>query len=423
MIEISKILLIFPIFLIFIFVPFPIFDKMKNKLNIELLNFNLIINCNILLVLSLINFKIKDYQLFLFILYVSIFTYYLLKSKKKILIISNDLIIVFFSFFIFGCVIANNLDLGWDAKYFYYIKSLFFYEGLYISDLSQFEHNKWHPHLGSYFWAFFWSIPFFDIEYFGRLFYLFIFCFAIYFITFNSGKTLLINRILFFSLLLITFNYERFSGLQEIILFSFLMISSKILYDLKITNKIFSISAILLITNLLLWVKSEGIVYGFFITTILIINRNINFKEKLLILLIFIFLVSFKSFVFNYYSFELTAQPYNLAFIEQIDFNQFIHRLKNLVIYGGYYSLKNILFLVSLIIIIKLKFSKNKKINTNNFLVYFILNVSFIFFAYILRDMEIIYSLKTTLERIIFTSSAFYIYLIILYINYKIKIN
>ena len=423
MIEIFKILLIFPIFLIFIFVPFPIFDKVNNKLNTEFLNFNLIINCNILLVLSLINLKIRDYQLFLFILYISLFSYHLIKSKAKFLIIRNDLSILFFSFFIFGCVIASKLDLGWDAKYFYYIKSLFFYDGLYISDLSQFEHNKWHPHLGSYFWAFFWSIPFFDIEYFGRLFYLFIFCFSIYFITFGLNKILLINRILFFSLLLIIFNYERFSGLQEVILFSFLMISSKILYDLKIANKIFSITSILLIVNLLLWVKSEGIVYGFFITTILIINKNILFKERIFILLTFIFLVFFKSFIFNYYNFELTAQPYNLAFIGQIDFKEFIHRFKNLFIYGGYYSLKNILFLISLIIIIKLKISKNSKIETNNFFIYFVLNISFIFFAYVLRDMEIIYSLKTTLERIIFTSSAFYIYLIILYINQKIKIN
>ena len=71
----------------------------------------------------------------------------------------------------------------------------------------------------------------------------------------------------------------------------------------------------------------------------------------------------------------------------------------------------------------KLYFFKNHQININNFVIFFILNILFIIFAYTFRDMEIIYSLKTTLERIIFTSSAFYIYLVILYINQKFKIN
>ena len=70
----------------------------------------------------------------------------------------------------------------------------------------------------------------------------------------------------------------------------------------------------------------------------------------------------------------------------------------------------------------KLYFFKNHQINISNFVIFFILNILFIIFAYTFRDMEIIYSLKTTLERIIFTSSAFYIYLVI-YINQKFKIN
>ena len=53
MTEIFKILIIYPIFLIFIFVPFPVFNKINNKLNLDLLTVNLIINCNILLFFSL----------------------------------------------------------------------------------------------------------------------------------------------------------------------------------------------------------------------------------------------------------------------------------------------------------------------------------------------------------------------------------
>ncbi len=423
MTEIFKIITIYPIFLIFIFVPFPVFDKINNKLNLDFLSLNLITNCNILLFFSLFGIKIKDYQLLLILLYMFIFLLYLIKFKINLFKIKTNLTIFFICFFIFGCVIASELNFGWDAKYFYYIKSLFFYEGLGLDELGKFEHNKWHPHLGSYFWAFFWSLPFFDIEYFGRFFYLFIFCFSIYFVTIESNKNIFFNYILFIITLLMTFNYERFSGLQEVLIFSFLIISAKILYDIKISNRFLKISLILMIANLILWIKSEGIVYAFFLITILMINKNISIKEKIITFFIFILLILFKNFVFSYYDFELISQPYNFTFIKLINFNEFFYRLLNIVIYGGYYSLKNILFLIGLLILIRLYFFKNPQININNFLIFFILNILFIIFAYTFRDMEIIYSLKTTLERIIFTSSAFYIYLVILYVNQKLKIN
>ena len=231
------------------------------------------------------------------------------------------------------------------------------------------------------------------------------------------------NYFIFFLVLLITFEYERFSGLQEILLFSFLLISSKILYDLKNQNKLFSIISILLIINLMLWIKSEGVIYGCFLVLILILNKNTNFKDKILVFLIFVSLVFFKSLIFNFYGFEINSQPYNLDFIRQIGLGEIIFRLKNLIIYGTYYSIKNIFFIISFLIIVQLLFIKNEQIVIKNFVLYFILNILFIIFAYVLRDMEIIYSLKTTLERIIFTSSAFYIYLVILYINQKIRVD
>ena len=73
MTEIYKIVFIFPFFLIFIFVPFYVFDKINNKLKLEYLSLNLITNCNLLLVISLTNLKISDYQLLLIILYLLIF--------------------------------------------------------------------------------------------------------------------------------------------------------------------------------------------------------------------------------------------------------------------------------------------------------------------------------------------------------------
>ena len=70
-----------------------------------------------------------------------------------------------------------------------------------------------------------------------------------------------------------------------------------------------------------------------------------------------------------------------------------------------------------------LNFYKKNKILLRNFNLYFIFNTIFIFSAYLFRDLEIVYSLKTTLERIVFTSSGFYVYLIVLFINKKFEAN
>tara|TARA_B100000579_G_scaffold438029_1_gene471084 strand:- start:2929 stop:4236 length:1308 start_codon:yes stop_codon:yes gene_type:complete len=424
MTEIIKIILIFPIFLLFLSSPINLFNNNKTKINFENLNYNLLLNCNILLVLSFFSISIKSYQMILISIYILIFIYSFISSKLKLkdLIKINylGLLILFFSFIILSMVISSNLSLGWDAKYFYYIKSLFFFEGLDIKELNKFEHNKWHPHFGSYLWAFFWSIPFFEIEYFGRLFYLFIFCFSIFFISLSSNnKSIIFPLILYLVLLIILFNYDRFSGLQEVLIFSLLLISSKILYELNLKKNILNIFFLLLIINLFVWIKSEGIAYASIIITILLLNKNIFLKEKIYFSIGVILIFILKYLIYYNFDFQVNAQPYSLEQIILINFDNFIYRFEKIIIYLSYYSLKNPLFVLGILLLIYLNFEKSNKILLNNFNLFFILNILFIFVAYLFRDLEILYSLKTTLERIVFTSSGFYIYLIKLYI-YKL---
>ena len=72
-------------------------------------------------------------------------------------------------------------------------------------------------------------------------------------------------------------------------------------------------------------------------------------------------------------------------------------------------------------------FEKNRTDFIKCMTIYFILNFIFIFCAYIFRDMEIEFALKTTLERVIFTSSGFYVFLVVNFMrnfgkkNYLIK--
>ena len=424
MTEIFKIAIIFFVLVVFFIGPLNIFDKTNKELRINILNYNFIINFNILLFLSLISLPIKNYQLIYITILLLTFFYTLLVSKISYFhLIKKNIInfsIIYFSFFIIAINISSNLNFGWDAKYFYYIKSLFFFEGLGLNELREFEHNKWHPHFGSYLWAFFWSLPFMEIEYFGRLSYVFIFCFSIYFIT-KIPNNNYHSVLLYLVILILLFKYDRFSGLQEILIFSYLSIASKILYDLENKKKILDLIMLILITNLIIWIKAEGIVYSLIILTIFLFNNKVIVKEKVFIFLSFMIFVSLKYNVYLLYDLELNAQPYNFESFFSLSIENLYYRFEKILIYLGYYSLINPIFLIGVILTILLNFLNNDKILTKNFNIYFILNTLFIFSAYLLRDLEIVYSLKTTLERIVFTSSGFYVYLIIIFINKKFK--
>ena len=422
--EILKIAIIFFIFIVFSIGPLSVFDKTNKQIKINFLNYNLIINFNILLFLSLINLPIKNYQLTYIVILILTFFYALILSKiSYFYLIKKNIInfsIFYFSFFIIAINISSNLNLGWDAKYFYYIKSLFFFEGLGLNELGDFKQNKWHPHFGSYLWAFFWSLPFLEIEYFGRLSYVFIFCFSILFITKLPNKDYS-SIFLYLIILIILFKYNRFSGLQEILIFSFLAIASKILYELEDKKNLLDLVILVLITNLIMWIKAEGIVFSIIILSILFFNKKMLVKEKVFIFLSFMIFVALKYNVYLFYNFELNAQPYNFEKFFSLSVENLYYRFKKIFIYFGYYTLINPIFLTGMTLTILLNFLKDDKILIRNFNIYFILNTLFIYSAYLIRDIEVVYSLRTTLERVIFTSSGFYVYLIIIFVNKKFE--
>ena len=81
--------------------------------------------------------------------------------------------------------------------------------------------------------------------------------------------------------------------------------------------------------------------------------------------------------------------------------------------------MKNIIFFIIPIIF----FINYKKLFKDEFnkiiLVIFLLNIGFIISAYMFREMEIVYSLRTTMDRIIFTSSGLYIFYLVNFFNSK----
>ena len=116
MIEILKIFIILPIFLLLIFVPINVFKKKKglflNTSEIDILSFNLVLNCSLLFLLSLLPIKISVYQLLYLVIYFLIFFYnYILKinvNKKQIIKIIKELVFFSIIFYFFSITVASE---------------------------------------------------------------------------------------------------------------------------------------------------------------------------------------------------------------------------------------------------------------------------------------------------------------------------
>ena len=418
MIEIFQIFIFLIIFSLILFVPINIFYEkpyIKDLSIMERSSLNLAINLNILLLISFLDYPMQIFQPFILIFYSSILVFHywnrLVLLKEFILFLLPFFII----FFILSINISLNLYLGWDAKFFYYIKSLFFFDGKTIFDLNQFSHNIWHPYFGSYLWGFFWSISITETEYYGRLFYLFLFCYSFYYIS-QINKNTKINNLIFLILVLIFYQYKFFSGLQEIIIFSFLVLISKF-YDKILTNKnALYLILIILFSNLFIWIKSEGIVYFLLSLTLILLINRISYKLKLSIFLIFIILFLTKVYIFDIANFNLNSQGmfYNLDYLSELSFDVLINKIVIITLWLGYYMLKNIFFPIFVFLIIFEKFFVKKQQNHFEYdkilYFYFCYILVFIFVAYISRDMEIIKSIRTTMDRIVMTASGFLIY-------------
>ena len=414
MIEIFQILLFYLIFSFSLFVPINIFKPQKFVISnsyLETTTFNLGISISILLLVSFLNIPLIDIQKYVVSIYFIYFFILYFKNFKIFLNFYLNLAPIFIIFFVISVSIANNLKLGWDAKSFYYINSLFFFENKTLVNLKEFHGHHYHPYLGSYLWAFFRNLSFVENEYFGRLFYVFIFSSSIYYVCQipNNKKLSFAYTIIIVS---IFFNYNYFSGLQEILIFSYLMIVSKYLYNLIKSKNNNYLIFIMIYLNLIFWTKLEGIIYFSIFILILLFMFSINKRIKLIFALTAAFLICLKPFIYSYYGLSANTQSeYNLEYIKTINFNLIIYQLKNIFIWFVYYVLNNIFFVFGLFTIIFVKiYSKKDTFYFQILIVYLFFLVSFIICAYIFRNMEIIHAIRSTMDRLIMSSSGFFVF-------------
>ena len=424
--EIINIFYLFFVFIIFfsINLPFSVLRLDNNFTYIDQLTFNIIIQINLILFLSLLNLPLEKI-LYVYFSYLTVCFIFHCKNLNKIKFTKINhnyfyLFILIICFFI--CLdISYSLTLDWDAQKFWFSKVLNFYNNETIDNLVNVP-NPQYPFLGSLLWGLFWKISFYPEEYTGRLFYAFLYCISIANLTEILKLSKNIKMIFFIILIMLSYKYILFSGGQDLLIFCLISITAKIFYEI-IDNKkkisIYQFLMLLLICNSLIWTKQEGVIYAFIITFILLFFSKIKLTKSILLLCFVVFFFIVRILVHKFYNLDININNSgwnDFSFKSMVD-KFSIDRIVTIITFFIFSFLKNSFFLLGLFFLIaSLLYRKN--INNNLYIYFFYtLSYGFIFSAYILSDMELIWMLKTGLDRLIFSASPLYILIVIKYIN------
>ncbi len=421
----------FSLFLsLFFYLPF--FKKNISNKNIFLDNNDLkvisfLILINLLLILKLLNFNISQITNIFYSIFF-IFVIYFLTNFKKFIFEKN----IYFYFivnllvlFILSIQVSNNLTLYWDAQKFWLPKAIVLYNNGSISDLQ----NSFYSHysfLGSLSWAFFWKISGFEYEYFGRMFFLALYCFGLlnFLSLINLDRNL--KTISFLLLVIITYDYWHFRGTQEILIFSFLLILSKYLFNLILENKSskFNLSVILLLLNLIIWTKNEGILLSLIISFIILIFLKENIRFKLIFFSLIIFLIFLRFAIFKLYGLDLDlSQDFDFPNIITIFINNF--KTTNIYIISKYVFYSTVKFphiILSLFFALLIMFDRKLFKKIIFLYVYLFLSIFLIFFIYLSSPQKLEFMVSTGSLRLLFEFSAPYLLFILFFFREKIKI-
>ena len=422
----------FSIFLVTLFY-MPFFSKGNIKINKiffednNLRVLNILILITFFLIFKLLNFKLTQI-ITIFYSFIFIFIVYFLTNFKKF-IFEKDTLFYFLSFFIIlftlSVDLSNNLTLYWDSQKLWLPKAIVFLNDGSVSELKNTPYSHY-SFLGSLLWAFFWKISNFNYEYFGRMFYLALYIFAL----FNFLTLLKIDKYLriisLILLVLITYNYWHFRGTQEILIFSFVLILFKYLFHLIVENKntIFNIISIFLILNLIIWTKNEGIILSLIIIFTLLIFIKEKIKLKIILFIFLISLVLFRFSVFKYNGLDIDlSQDFTFLNLPQI----FIENLTliNIYIISEYLLFSTVKFphiIISLFFAILVALDKRLFRKAAFLYIYLLLSIFLIFFVYLCSHHDMPFMVSTGLFRLMFEFSAPYLFFILIYFKENFKI-
>lgn len=368
------------------------------------------------------------------LLFLYIFLFYLNYKNIYYEVISKDnfslklFFLIINLFFFFNT--SYNLKLGWDALSIWIFKVNNFYNGNdYFFLFSEGFTHKNYPHLGSYVWAFFWKNSLFQKEYFGRLFYDYIYLLSIFILSdsFKNVSNFWKLTIFFIIVASSIYHHNEFNGYQEYLLFSLLIFCGKLFLIINSKKKFLHINflffVLILLTIIIPWIKNEGIFYSLFIGLIFLLTNQSIYKKVTFIvtiatnIIIQIFIIKYFFSINNIFQFSLDIN--NL--LKNLHFEELFLRLSSTTLYLLYASTKYLLVLFNMLIIIYIIKKKIFLINFKYFFLFFLLNLLFIYSIYVFTPLDPIWHLQTSIRRLVFQTSGFYFLLFVELFNEKLK--
>ena len=432
MIETLSIILHFLVITIFCYAPNSLCSFIVGKKNPDIINrleAGLVFNLFLLLILSFI-LRSGSNLIYYFLTIVFLINFlFLLKDlfvnyKFKNLEINFIFLLLIFLFFIFSIDLSNNLKLGWDAQNYWLAKKLVFTNGGDFFDLKNTPRDDY-PYLGSFIWHIYSKFSLLGHEYFGRLFYLFLFLLSI-FSTASIIKAKAFEKIiLIFILVFLIYKVELFNGYQEILNFSLLILLTKTFYEIlteKLPLKKFNNKFIYLfiLINSIIWIKSESTFLVIIFLFSIILIKEINFKIKIMMTLVFIFLLLNKFYIFSLIDLSHEIQKGNYEYFKMSNFFDFINFPRAILTlkYIFFYSLDNVIFPITMVcLLIMIKYDK-KNIFILPFSLMFIIGFGFFMAAFLLTSFPLEWVLWVSLKRIIFETNGLYVILVPLFYDF-----
>jgi hypothetical protein len=398
------------------------FNNNKNIDFIERLELGIVINIFLLLIISFFlrkNSNIVFYFVSIFFL-INLYSFirdYFESTKLKKLILNKEFFILFLLAFILSVALSSHLKIGWDAQNYWLVKKLIFTNNGDIFDL-KFSPRDDYPYLGSFLWFFYSKVSFLNYEYFGRIFYIYLFLISIFSV--NKIFTLSFFEYFFLNIVVIflVYNIQLFSGYQEILIFSLLILLTKNYFYIYSSEKLSdkfngNFYLISIIAFSLIWIKNE--------TAVLIVisvssflfscHSKINLKLKLFFATFALFAI--KYFLFKYIGLSTHIQKGNYETLQFSELINFIN-LERFFLIGKYLffgAFETIIYLAIIPILIIFSIKQNNKSFFRFLLFCFIFSFLFLIAAFLLTTFPLEWHLKTALNRLMFETCGFFIIL------------
>ena len=375
--------------------------KLTNNYNYEYSTFNLLFTLNVIWVSSILD--LNKYIIVSIILVILIIN--LLKNIIAInkIDIKNNLEFLVLSLVIISLsiVIAHDLFFSHDVRLYWFEKAILFYNDLFIDkDLTI---KPEYPHFGTYLWSFFWKFSYLNLEYFGRIPYVIIYVFSIFYILNKINfKSIYIKYLLFFFIILLTFKMKWFDGRQDILLFAFNTFIFGFIYELISNNskKKIHIIGFILSLNLLLWTKNES--YLYLITYLLLVIIYTKDKEKFILIsgIISIFLVKIIFTRIYDLSYNPNLDTFETDILQHIKSLDFIYRFTQVLIWYLVGLLRNPVLLLSFIFFLILLKNSNFYKEYSYFLLAYIIISFGIFSVYFVTKYDFPFHMIGSVGRV-----------------------